>query len=381
MHALARTLCHRPRIVTIHTGTTSDQTLRIIFCPLYGSCASNGDVSGNSLFGLINRDLKSMVADGGALITLAHNFFFGDAVLFAAGCKVCPTEVNEPNNLDMWNISKWMVGGKCNDALVNNSIMGAGREVRVSLSGNYLTLSPNVGCSSHATQRSTAACKALCSITANGPCDGHGECVQPDPASPSKFACLCHAGYTAVNLDNGSTCAIIYSNTTTGNPHFILTCCTNNHDSVFLQCLASSLQHYLILAYCTNDHIMRVLATTPYPSSPHLNSSPPTNHRPVSFNLLFLGSVLSVHRRHSEHYFGQLCWLHAAGFCGRMVAVAPWTKGAGCVQAVLAATDAEGNQQMNGGQCAGQGWLWNCLQRPLATGPAMGHQALHHHDQ
>ncbi|CAI7840956.1 unnamed protein product [Closterium sp. NIES-53] len=273
MHALARTLCHRPRIVTIHTGTTSDQTLRIIFCPLYGSCASNGDVSGNSLFGLINRDLKSMVADGGALITLAHNFFFGDAVLFAAGCKVCPTEVNEPNNLDMWNISKWMVGGKCNDALVNNSIMGAGREVRVSLSGNYLTLSPNVGCSSHATQRSTAACKALCSITANGPCDGHGECVQPDPASPSKFACLCHAGYTAVNLDNGSTCAIIYSNTTTE------------------------------------------------------------------------------------------------------------VRGAGCVQAVLAATDAEGNQQMNGGQCAGQGWLWNCLQRPLATGPAMGHQALHHHDQ
>ncbi|CAI5503861.1 unnamed protein product, partial [Closterium sp. Naga37s-1] len=182
---------------------------------LFDKCINQIDVSGNSLYGRINRDFKSMVADGGALINLANNFFFGDAVLFAAGCKVCPTEVNEPNNLDLWNISKWMVGGKCNDALVNNSVMGAGSEVRVSLSGNCLTLSPNAGCASHAIQRSKAACKALCSITANGPCDGHGECVQPDPTSPSKFTCLCDAGYSVVDSGNGSTCVIVYSNTTT----------------------------------------------------------------------------------------------------------------------------------------------------------------------
>ncbi|CAI5979900.1 unnamed protein product [Closterium sp. NIES-64] len=37
------------------------------------------------LYGRINRNFKNMVADGDALINLAHNFFFGDAVLFAAG--------------------------------------------------------------------------------------------------------------------------------------------------------------------------------------------------------------------------------------------------------------------------------------------------------
>ncbi|CAI5503864.1 unnamed protein product [Closterium sp. Naga37s-1] len=220
-----------------------------------------------------------MVADGGALINLANNFFFGDAVLFAAGCKVCPTEVNEPNNLDLWNISKWMVGGKCNDALVNNSVMGAGSEVRVSLSGNCLTLSPNAGCASHAIQRSKAACKALCSITANGPCDGHGECVQPDPASPSKFTCLCDAGYSVVDSGNGSTCAIVYSNTTTGNTCFI-------HS--FLQvCLflsysrASSLQHCLFLQQCL---FLAALPHTcilpqcpcPCPCITHLLTSAPT---------------------------------------------------------------------------------------------------------
>ncbi|CAI5480185.1 unnamed protein product [Closterium sp. Yama58-4] len=53
--------------------------------------APPSDVSGNSLYGRINCNFKSMVADGDALINLAHNFFFGDSLLLAAGCQVCPS--------------------------------------------------------------------------------------------------------------------------------------------------------------------------------------------------------------------------------------------------------------------------------------------------
>ncbi|CAI5990182.1 unnamed protein product, partial [Closterium sp. NIES-65] len=176
------------------------------------------DVSGNSLYGRINRNFKSMVADGDALINLAHNFFFGDALLLAAGCQVCPTQITQPNNFVLGDTFD-VLAGKCNTAaaigLRDISVAGAGKEARVSVAGNCLTLSADAECAANATQRSTAACQAFCSITDNGPCDGHGECVPPAPASPSNFICLCHAGYSALDLGNGSTCAVVNSTTTT----------------------------------------------------------------------------------------------------------------------------------------------------------------------
>ncbi|CAI5505048.1 unnamed protein product, partial [Closterium sp. Naga37s-1] len=185
---------------------------------LFDKCVNQIDLSGNSLYGRINRNFRNMVADGDALINLAHNFFFGDAVLFAAGCQVCPTEITDPNNLDMGDTFD-VLAGKCNNLAATSShyfsVAGAGKEARVSLLGNCLTLSPDGECSSNATQRSTAACQAFCSITDNGPCDGHGACVPPAPASPSNFTCLCHAGYSTLDAGNGSTCAIVNSTTTT----------------------------------------------------------------------------------------------------------------------------------------------------------------------
>ncbi|CAI7862523.1 unnamed protein product [Closterium sp. NIES-53] len=185
---------------------------------LFDKCINQIDVSGNSLYGRINRNFKSMVADGDALINLAHNFFFGDALLLAAGCQVCPIHISEPNNLEMGDTFD-VLAGKCNTAAATGlrdiSIVGAGKEARVSVAGNCLTLSPGAECAANATQRSTAACQAFCSITDNGPCDGHGECVPPAPASPSNFTCLCHAGYSALDLGNGSTCAVVNSTSTT----------------------------------------------------------------------------------------------------------------------------------------------------------------------
>ncbi|CAI5970764.1 unnamed protein product, partial [Closterium sp. NIES-64] len=188
----------------------------------FHKCISQIDVSSNSLYGRINRDFENMVADGNALINLAHNFFFGDAVLFAAGCKVCPTEVSEPNNLDIWDTSLIYqdFGGRCSNAathlLDNNPMVQSGKTTRVILSGNCLTLSPRTKCTSKGTQRSATACQAFCSITDNGPCDGHGACVPATPTSPSNFTCICDAGYTTVDSGNGSsTCAIVHSTTNT----------------------------------------------------------------------------------------------------------------------------------------------------------------------
>ncbi|CAI5534957.1 unnamed protein product [Closterium sp. Naga37s-1] len=211
-----------------------------------------------------------MVADGEALVNLAHNFFFGDAVLFAAGCKVCPMEITEPNQLGMGDTFD-VFAGKCNNAAATGlrdiSVAGAGKEARVSLSGNCLTLSADAYCSSNATQRSTAACQAFCSITDNGPCDGHGACVPPAPASPTNFTCLCDAGYSALDSGNGSTCAIVNSTTTTTNAPFV------------------------------TPHPLTHFVNPPSPiNSPRPRSGPPN----PPLTLPCHGSVLPVHGRHKK---------------------------------------------------------------------------------
>ncbi|CAI5536908.1 unnamed protein product [Closterium sp. Naga37s-1] len=162
---------------------------------LFDKCINQIDVSGNSLYGRINRDFKHMVANSGAPRQPGSQL-----LLWGSRALCC-----------------WLQG------LPHR---GAGLKLRVSLSGNCLTLSPSTECSVNATQRSTAACQAFCSITDNGPCDGHGVCVPADPtsaaasrtASPSNFTCLCDAGYSTLDSGNGSTCAIVNSTTTTALP-------------------------------------------------------------------------------------------------------------------------------------------------------------------
>ncbi|GJP55208.1 hypothetical protein CLOM_g14182 [Closterium sp. NIES-68] len=173
---------------------------------LFNKCVKQIDVSNNSLYGRINHNFKNMAAEN-VLINLAHNYFYGDAVLFAAGYQVCPMEITEPNSLDLGNMFD-SFAGTCS----NSSVAGA----RVSLLGNCLTLSPDANCVSNATQRSAAACHAFCSITENGPCDGHGACVPSAPTSTSNFTCQCDGGYSAIDFGNGSTCAT-ESNTTSPN--------------------------------------------------------------------------------------------------------------------------------------------------------------------
>ncbi|CAI5498455.1 unnamed protein product [Closterium sp. Naga37s-1] len=89
-----------------------------------------------------------------------------------------------------------------------------GKGTRGSLTGNCLTLKRDVTCPSNATQRSTAACQAFCTITDNGPCDGRGACMPPTLDAPANFTCMCDVGYSSVDLGNGSTCAILNSTTT-----------------------------------------------------------------------------------------------------------------------------------------------------------------------
>ncbi|CAI5509336.1 unnamed protein product [Closterium sp. Naga37s-1] len=184
---------------------------------LFDKCINQIDVSGNSLYGRVNRNFRNMVADGDALVNLARNYFNGDAVLFADGCQVCPIEINQPNRLELGDTSTSNAAGKCVgsvSAMRDYSVAGAGKSARVSLSYNCLTLNAEMPCSSNATQRSTAECQAFCSITENGPCDGHGECVPPAPGASGNFSCVCDAGYSTLTSVNGSTCGIVNSTTT-----------------------------------------------------------------------------------------------------------------------------------------------------------------------
>ncbi|CAI5497540.1 unnamed protein product, partial [Closterium sp. Naga37s-1] len=179
------------------------------------------DVSHNSLYGRLSLDFKGMVPDAHALINLAHNFFSGDALLFAAGTRVCPMEASgssnpsSPSTFDAF-------AGKCKITtfgLQDYSVTWAGKEVRGSVAGNCLTLTPDTECSFNATQRSSEACRAFCGITANGPCDGHGVCVLPAaPSSPSNFTCRCDAGYSALDSGSGSTCALLVQAGSPGSP-------------------------------------------------------------------------------------------------------------------------------------------------------------------
>ncbi|CAI5534948.1 unnamed protein product [Closterium sp. Naga37s-1] len=152
--------------------------------------------------------------------------------------------------------------GKCNNAAATGlrdiSVAGAGKEARVSLSGNCLTLSADAYCSSNATQRSTAACQAFCSITDNGPCDGHGACVPPAPASPTNFTCLCDAGYSALDSGNGSTCAIVNSTTTTTNEKWEgLDVCEQFSLQQMVRAMASLHHSYLVrlLGFCLDQNV------------------------------------------------------------------------------------------------------------------------------
>ncbi|CAI5994541.1 unnamed protein product [Closterium sp. NIES-65] len=204
-------------------------TMRHGMCCAAGSMVSNNYLYGplldylfekcinEILYGCINRDFENIMVNGNALINLARHFFFGDGALIAAGCKVYLTEVNELNNNGMWDTTAWRIyGGKCGNVAQGFSVVEPSKRARVALSGNCLTLTPNKKCVSNATQRSTAACQAFCSITAIGPCDGYGACVPLAPASPTNFTCLCDAGYTTVDSGNGSsTCAIVHSTTYT----------------------------------------------------------------------------------------------------------------------------------------------------------------------
>ncbi|CAI5946599.1 unnamed protein product [Closterium sp. NIES-64] len=156
-------------------------------------CLNRLDVSHNSFYGRINRNFEGIVPTAGALLNLAHNFFYGDPVLFASGCQFCPSEIAGESVVEPGELSV-QAGGNC---------------VVQSEAGRF-------------SQRTPAACRAFCSITDNGPCDGHGACVPPPQGgdsshgSTANFSCQCDVGYSAFDSGNGSTCVILTTTTVPG---------------------------------------------------------------------------------------------------------------------------------------------------------------------
>ncbi|CAI5947184.1 unnamed protein product [Closterium sp. NIES-64] len=82
-------------------GACSKMSNNYLYGPLpeciLDKCVNQINVSGISLYGRINRNFKSIVVDGDTLINLAHNFFFGDALLLATGCQPTPPFVSLPS--------------------------------------------------------------------------------------------------------------------------------------------------------------------------------------------------------------------------------------------------------------------------------------------
>ncbi|CAI6004741.1 unnamed protein product, partial [Closterium sp. NIES-65] len=218
-------------------------------------CLNRLDVSHNSFYGRINRNFEGIVPTAGALLNLAHNFFYGDPVLFASGCQFCPSEIAAESVVEPGDLSV-QAGGNCvvqseagraplvvarqyergQASLANNCFQptaplscpatpysNPNTPPNSSTSSSISSSSPSSSSTSPTfSQRTPAACRAFCSITDNGPCDGHGACVPPpqggdsSQGSTANFSCQCDVGYSAFDSGNGSTCVILTTTTVPG---------------------------------------------------------------------------------------------------------------------------------------------------------------------
>ncbi|GJP56744.1 hypothetical protein CLOM_g15796 [Closterium sp. NIES-68] len=199
-------------------------------------CLNRLDLSQNSFYGRINRNFEGIVPAAGALLNIADNFFYGEPVLFASGCQFCPSEIADESTVDPGDLS-FQAGGNCvvkslagrvalvvskqyqlgKASLANNCFQPSAALTCSALSNsnssNLNSPSASSASSSSSSQRTAAECRAFCSITDNGPCDGHGACVPPSQSSRSNFTCECDAGYSAFDSGNGSTCVILTTTT------------------------------------------------------------------------------------------------------------------------------------------------------------------------
>ncbi|CAI5462334.1 unnamed protein product [Closterium sp. Yama58-4] len=75
-------------------------------------CLNRLDVSHNSFYGRINRNFEGIVPTAGGLLNLAHNYFYGDPVLFASGCQFCPSEIAGESTVEPGDLSV-QAGGNC----------------------------------------------------------------------------------------------------------------------------------------------------------------------------------------------------------------------------------------------------------------------------
>ncbi|GJP49852.1 hypothetical protein CLOM_g9010 [Closterium sp. NIES-68] len=175
---------------------------------LFEHCLHRIDISNNSFYGPINSNFRSMIPDGGALLNIAANYFYGDPMLYADGCQFCPSGMIEPDALD-WVGTSVDRRGRCGGGVSAKFRSGANMQGQASLRLNCFTLSTQLECTANETQRSSDACLAFCSMSRElGPCDGHGECVPPQAgAAGAGFTCECDDGYVTANGTLGSTCA------------------------------------------------------------------------------------------------------------------------------------------------------------------------------
>ncbi|CAI5962333.1 unnamed protein product, partial [Closterium sp. NIES-64] len=187
------------------------------------------DMSNNSFYGPINMDFVGMVPKPTsgytkpAVINLAHNYFYGDPIVYAGGFKACPTpRITRINMSDLNSLGDSAGGSKRSEsdsALEAVQCVAAYATVQASYKGNCLSVNRQVKCAVTEVQRGAEECAAFCSVTDLGPCNGRGACVPPEQGtSGGAFKCRCEAPYVTVTVDNGSTCAFPTETTSSSIP-------------------------------------------------------------------------------------------------------------------------------------------------------------------
>ncbi|CAI5957784.1 unnamed protein product, partial [Closterium sp. NIES-65] len=158
------------------------------------------DMSNNSFYGPINMDFVGMVPKPTsgytkpAVINLAHNYFYGDPIVYAGGFKACPTpRITRINMSDLNSLGDSAGGSKRSEsdsALEAVQCVAAYATVQASYKGNCLSVNRQVKCAVTEVQRGAEECAAFCSVTDLGPCNGRGACVPPEQGtSGGAFKC------------------------------------------------------------------------------------------------------------------------------------------------------------------------------------------------
>ena len=204
------------------------------------------DVSNNSLYGTVNSNLQGMDRSSG-LLNVANNYFFGSPALYASGCAYCPDRVARSINYSLpdlipaaptfvrpkpYTAGRASLRNNCFEQYANPPSPSFPPPSTPASRYNPLFTTPSStgSCGWMEQQRTAEDCSSFCTVSDNGPCDGHGDCLPVWAFPPNStavraaeggvqagsvtrgglvlFTCNCSKGYYTVAVNGSVTCSL-----------------------------------------------------------------------------------------------------------------------------------------------------------------------------